>query len=177
MRQKEASSRVGKAKSVFFNLYTCNHIFKSIFCFRTSKGVFQNLVFSWYTEYSYLKVTMANLLFVGQPKEKKCQREGTHSDQEEDGQTQWFWMTNALKFKWSCKNGSIYSRHPQHMITILQINLFSCKVRTISALYHTGEHRGLLSPSPAQVTNCTLTSPNPTAGSHISQFYLHHIIT
>lgn len=61
-----------------------NRIFRSIFCFRAG-GLFQNLTFSWCTDYSDLKVITANLLLVGQLK-KNQGREGTYSVQEENGQ-------------------------------------------------------------------------------------------
>lgn len=61
-----------------------NRIFRSIFCFGAG-GVFPNLTFSWCTDYSDLKVIMANLLLAGQLK-KNQGREGTYSVQEENGQ-------------------------------------------------------------------------------------------
>lgn len=56
------------------NVYMCKCIFRSTFCFRTSKGALQNLTFRWCTGHSDLKVVMANLLLVRQPKQSQIEK-------------------------------------------------------------------------------------------------------
>lgn len=49
-------------------------IFRSTFCFRTSKGALLNLTFRWCTEHSDLKIVMDNLQLVRQPKHNQLER-------------------------------------------------------------------------------------------------------
>lgn len=131
LKREAKGSKVKSRKSqiIFSDPYACKCIFRSTFCFRTSKGVLQSLTFRWCTDHSDLKIVMGNLLLVRQPQHNQLERARVATKNN----------TNTGVLKGICSsiqevlhNGSIYSRHPQHKITVLEIKFFRVTVKTIS---------------------------------------------
>lgn len=76
LKREAKGSKVKSRKSqiIFSDPYACKCIFRSTFCFRTSKGVLQSLTFRWCTDHSALKIVMGNLLLVRQPQHNQLER-------------------------------------------------------------------------------------------------------
>lgn len=92
MRQKEASSRVGKNPNLYFSTYIHVTTFSKVSSASELPKVFFKTWFSAGVQSTLISKLLWPIccLLDSQRKKKKSNREGTHSDQEKDGETQWF---------------------------------------------------------------------------------------